>query len=103
MKRIFSISLIFLAACSQKTAPTAAIVPEKAREAVVANVVEGQKIYQANCGRCHELPIPAALPQREWKPIMERMCRKARLSEVEKIHATAYVLANAKATSLLQQ
>lgn len=96
MKRIVCISSILLAACSQKITPTTAVVPETAKETVMANVVEGQKIYQANCGRCHELPNPTALSQRDWKPIMERMCRKARLSEAEKMHATAYVMTNAK-------
>jgi hypothetical protein len=96
MKRIICISLILLAACSQKITNTTAVVSETVKESVMTNVVEGQKIYQANCGRCHELPNPAALSQTEWKPIMERMCRKARFSEAEKMHASAYVMANAK-------
>ena len=103
LKRAICSSLILLTACSPKTTPTAVVVAEKENQTIAVNMIEGQKIYQANCGRCHELPNPAALTQREWKPIMYRMSRKARLSEVEKVHSMAYVMANAKANSLLQQ
>lgn len=60
------------------------------------HIAEGQKIYNASCGRCHELHSPGEYTETEWQPIMRSMARKAKLGDNEKEMVLAYVNANAK-------
>ncbi len=89
--------VICIASCAKKTTPTATVIAAQPKASLVINIEEGQRIYQASCGRCHRLPSPAEFTQRQWTPIMDRMCRKARFTENQKVNALAYVLENAKA------
>jgi len=103
MKIFSSIVFLFLliiciASCAKKTTPTATVIVAQPKASLVINIEEGQRIYQASCGRCHRLPSPAEFTQHQWTPIMDRMCRKARFTENQKANALAYVLENAKAS-----
>lgn len=53
-------------------------------------------LYDARCGKCHDLPATTDHTASEWKPIIERMAPKAKLSAEEGTWLLAYVSANAK-------
>lgn len=53
-------------------------------------------LYDARCGKCHDLPATTDYTQEEWKPIIEKMAPKAKLTEEETNWVLAYVNNNAK-------
>ncbi|RYZ00048.1 MAG: hypothetical protein EOO11_02950 [Chitinophagaceae bacterium] len=59
-------------------------------------VAAGHQVYNAKCGRCHNLKDPAHYTAERWVPILKSMAPKARLSEDETAQVAAYVNANAK-------
>jgi cytochrome c5 len=110
-KSIFAIAftaIIILTACSHKSTPTAAAAPAapKAKEApaqfnmmtasAAPSVVEGEKVYTAKCGKCHELKKPSEYNAKEWTSIMRSMAVKAKLNDVEKSDVMAFVANGAK-------
>ncbi len=53
-------------------------------------------LYEARCGKCHGLPEIKDHSAEEWKPIMDAMAPKAKLTPEEKNWVLAYVSLNAK-------
>lgn len=96
-KSLLAISLVMLLSCSKKTtAPAATATPAEARgntevAAAASAEAQGQKIYTAQCGRCHELHRPDEYTVGQWKPILHRMADKAKLSPEEKLQVMTYL------------
>jgi cytochrome c5 len=104
-KSIFAIAftaIIIFTACSHKSTPTAAKTPQQApaqfnmMTAAAPSVVEGEKTYNAKCGKCHDLKKTTAYTANEWKPIMNSMAVKAKLTADEKANVIAYVMNGSK-------
>jgi cytochrome c5 len=104
-KSIFAIAftaIIILTACSHKSTPTTAVAPKEApaqfnmMSAAAPSVVEGEKVYTAKCGQCHDLKKPSEYNAKEWTSIMKSMAVKAKLNDVEKSDVMAYVANGAK-------
>ena len=111
MKKIFIIILsgtICIAGCSKKTAPTASTTVKKettvimpslpAADTVKVNsrlnmalISTGQKVYENNCGKCHDLKKTTDFTQDRWVGIVRWMGPKAKLTEEEKTQVLAYV------------
>lgn len=53
-------------------------------------------LFDARCGKCHDLPATTDHTAEEWKPIMESMAPKAKLTAEEGNWVLAYVSKNAK-------
>ncbi|WP_345253175.1 hypothetical protein [Flaviaesturariibacter amylovorans] len=95
-------------ACSPKTQPaatntsgtpssgtsTASTTP--AAPAANSLVTAGHQVYNAKCGRCHNLKDPANYTAERWEPILQKMAPMAKLSADETSQVRAYVQANAK-------
>ena len=119
MKKIFILSLVFsfvVIACNRKSVATKEpVIPQ--REASItpnisnnnpspvvtttevtgeAAIAAGKTIYQAKCGRCHNLKNVGAYDERSWVGILKIMTPRAKLTETETQQVTAYVKANAK-------
>ncbi len=93
-------SLAFLGAviysCSTQTKTKTDAASTMASAAKAEDIRKGQDIFSQRCGRCHDLPAPSAFTTSEWKPILERMAPKAKLTADENSWVMAYVDANAK-------
>lgn len=95
---------LLMTACSKKTVPVSST-PQptenkttvQAAPAFKADPEEGMKVYQSSCGRCHDLKNTAEYTSEEWRPIMNSMAKKARLTDSQKAQVLAYVTQNAKA------
>lgn len=112
MKRLlvlFSMITLIAAACTKKAIPTtstparptdaAAVPPPPPPSEAVPPADEhaaGKSLFNAKCGRCHDLPVPANYTAERWGPIMVAMSQKARLDEDQSKKITAFVKANAK-------
>lgn len=57
----------------------------------------GKKLYVLNCSGCHSLKKPDKYSTEQWKPILQKMFIKAKLTdEKEKILIIDYVVAKSK-------
>jgi cytochrome c5 len=107
MKKILPVSVLaicvmFLYACSPKTAPIKTTVETKApttdkNYTVTLNSNYGKEIYESKCGSCHDLNKPSDYTFKDWNPIMDRMAKKANLDYLQKQNVLGYLKDNAKA------
>ena len=70
--------------------------PAAATSPAEAQLLRGQSIHNAKCGRCHGLKVTTDYTAERWISIMQVMAQKARLDETEKADVLAYVQANSK-------
>lgn len=121
MKKLIIVIVVFIsiAACTKKAVPTAAApsapapvaapapTPDPVAPAItppptgggkmnLQMVESGKKIYNNSCGRCHGLKKTENYTQEDWVGIMERMAKKARLTDTEKADVLAYAQYYAK-------
>ena len=55
------------------------------------DLAQGKILYEGKCGRCHSLYEPSKFSDAEWKPIVERMAPKAKLTDEQKGLVYAYL------------
>jgi mono/diheme cytochrome c family protein len=92
--------LTLIAACKSKT-PERVVTP--AGDIVViktlsANEIQGKELFTVNCGKCHKLFAPTAYTNEEWKPILARMQKKARLDDEQMAMISEYIAGQNDAT-----
>lgn len=56
----------------------------------------GKQLFEAKCGKCHDLYPPQSRGKESWTKVMRSMSSKARLSEPEYAMVCAYLVKNAK-------
>ena len=89
-------SVIIYSCASKSSIPTEVAKKEEPKEVVVATVLtpelmEGKTLYENNCNKCHDLYDTKAFSAEKWKPIVEDMRKKARLSEADGMKIFNYV------------
>jgi hypothetical protein len=60
------------------------------------SAIEGQKTYNAKCGKCHAYKVTTDYTRDRWLSIMQVEATRCNLSETEKANVTAYVTMNSK-------
>ncbi|CAD0005734.1 cytochrome c [Flavobacterium chungangense] len=87
--------LIILVSCgAPKTAvapPTPAVTETVKATELTPELAEGKSLYENSCARCHKLYEPKKFTQEKWKPILERMQKKAKLDDVKMASVTNYI------------
>ncbi|MGZ5209331.1 MAG: cytochrome C [Kaistella sp.] len=66
----------FLASCTPKPS-----VVEGTKTNTAENLALGKTVFENSCGRCHDLPTPAAHSAQDWVGIMNAMAPKAKLTD----------------------
>lgn len=95
-KTLSIISIIaILASCNSKKTIAEKNVPPVQNQIVGVDLrhAEGQKLYEANCAKCHKLFDPSDYSAEAWKPIMVKMQVKAKISDAEAAKIYAYLTA----------
>lgn len=64
----------------KKTEPAASTTP--AASVMTAELAEGKNLYENNCAKCHRLYDTKEFSAEDWKPIVERMQKKAHLDDI---------------------
>ena len=88
-------------ACTQKATPvirsrtTEPIKKEKQILNIMPDLDEGKTVFTNRCGNCHDLPLPEQFTEKRWEGILSYMIPRARLSNEQGIHVTAFLKANA--------
>lgn len=87
-KIVLLLSVIALWSCSSSKTTTAET-KTVADVAVLPELAEGKSLYENNCAKCHKLFNPKDFSAEEWKPIVLKMQKKAKIDDAtrEKIYA----------------
>ena len=54
----------------------------------------GRKIYLTRCAKCHKFYNPAAYTDKEWAKWMQKMQKKAKLSDAQEALLSSYINEN---------
>ena len=65
------------------------IVESKPTEKI--DVAQGKILYEGKCGRCHGLYEASKFTAAEWRPIVDRMAPKAKITDEQKELVYAYL------------
>jgi mono/diheme cytochrome c family protein len=63
-------------------------------DATLTTINSGHAIYTTKCAQCHGAKEITDYTEEAWKPILDNMAKKARLTEEEKETVRRYILAN---------
>lgn len=84
------LTVIIYSCASKSSAPTISatetrpIAPTPSIATVMTpELVEGQNLYDNNCAKCHKLYNAKDFSAEEWKPIVDRMQKKAHLDDMQ--------------------
>jgi cytochrome c5 len=87
-KVIVAVVFVYFAmACSKKVVP---VIPVPTTPPVVnatfseADLAQGKQLYENNCAKCHKLYAPDSYDKANWETIVNRMARKAKITDAEK-------------------
>lgn len=87
-----SVVALVLYSCSSKSnIPTAEVPKEKVLSPELA---EGKSLFENSCGRCHKLYDAKDYTAEQWKPIVLRMQKKARLDDAQGLKIYNYLTMN---------
>lgn len=87
------IGLLALVAIIYSCAPKAVVqtTPAPATGVAVTELAHGKSLYENNCARCHKLFDPSSRTKEEWKPIIARMQKKAKIDDAQTASIYNYV------------
>lgn len=81
---------ILVYSCSPKVAAPAG---EVKKFEMTPELAEGKGLYENNCAQCHKLFPVTKHTKEEWGPVLDRMAKKAKISDVEKASIYNYITA----------
>ncbi|HEX7845578.1 MAG TPA: hypothetical protein VF476_07210 [Chitinophagaceae bacterium] len=91
---------LVIIACQKKATPTVSTrsvdvsAPKPETTNIAPDTVTGKSLFMGRCNRCHGLPELSLYSAKRWDGILTSMIPKARLSQEQGIHLTAYVKNN---------
>ncbi len=94
---LLAILSIIIYSCASKSSVPTEVATKKEPEglpfarALTPELMEGKTLYENNCGKCHGLYDTKAFSAEKWKPIVEDMRKKAKLSEADGLKIFNYV------------
>lgn len=85
--------------CSPKTTGAIAATDKNASDASETYTdeqkVNGKAIWQANCDKCHKLYATPSYSLDQWKKILPKMTKRAKLDDAQALAVRAYIYTNA--------
>jgi cytochrome c5 len=103
------LSVIIYSCASKSSAPTVAVSETrpaapapapaptsttKAATVMTPELAEGKELYDNNCAKCHRLYAADEFSKEEWKPIVDRMAKKADLNDLQGQKIYNYITMN---------
>jgi cytochrome c5 len=89
--RIIAVAIfgIFIYSCSPKV--VAPVTTEVIKVELTPELAAGKMLYDNNCAKCHKLYSPTKFSEQDWKPILVRMQKKARLDDAQMAGISSYI------------
>lgn len=85
------VALFVLTALISSCAPKITTPMAEATKGLTPELAEGKTLFQNNCAKCHNLKNPNNYTADEWRPIILRMQKKAKISDAEREKIYNYV------------
>lgn len=60
------------------------------------NLKQGRELYINKCGKCHTAFAPSKFTAQQWLPQINRMQKRAKVSDIEKEMINQYLIPKAK-------
>lgn len=91
--KLFTIASVFALtlACSPKITKLPST-PPVSEILVSTQLVEGETLFYNNCAKCHDLYNPKDFNAEQWKPILLKMQKEAKISDEEREKIYAYLI-----------
>lgn len=77
--------------CASKPVVQSAPKEEVKIVALSKELTEGKNLYENNCAKCHKLFEPSSHNKEDWKTILVRMQRKAKIDDAQTASIYDYV------------
>lgn len=84
-------AILFSCGPKKAAADTTAVTQKENVVELTPELAEGKNLYENSCVKCHKLYEPKKFTQEEWKPILVRMQKKARLEDVQMASISNYI------------
>ncbi|TPG41600.1 cytochrome c [Flavobacterium pectinovorum] len=93
---ILTAVVLLLVSCGTKKSvpatPATPVVTEAAKTTTLTpELAEGKNLYENSCARCHKLFDPKKFSQEDWKPILVKMQKKAKLDDTQMASISNYI------------
>ncbi|MWB95362.1 cytochrome c [Flavobacterium sp. GA093] len=82
---------LVLFSCATKTPAVTEAAPVAKAVELTPELAAGQSLYDNNCAKCHKLYEPKKFTHEEWKPILVRMQKKAKLDDTQMVSISNYI------------
>ena len=80
----------------RKTQPVKSFTSVPSVSTITPDTSIGKTVFTNRCGKCHGLPEPNQFTSKRWDGILSYMIPRARLTDEQGIHVSAYLIANAQ-------
>lgn len=77
--------------CSPKVA---APVAEVKKIELTPELAEGKMVFEKDCTKCHGMPEFTRHTKEQWVPVVDRMAKKAKITDEQKTLVYNYIVAN---------
>jgi len=78
------LAIMIYSCASKSSVPTTEVKKEEVKTSpMTSELTEGMYLYENNCAKCHKLYSQKDFNAEEWKPIVNRMQKKAHLTDLE--------------------
>ncbi|WP_427872593.1 c-type cytochrome [Flavobacterium sp. MMS24-S5] len=91
-------AVLILAACGAKQSKGEIPPPPPSKDVSAKDLIfgdpalaEGKQLYDNNCAKCHKWYEPKQFSKEEWKPILVRMQKKAKLDDIKMASITNFI------------
>ena len=78
-----AILAVIIYSCAAKSSAPTTEVKKSESTVMTPELFEGQNLYENNCAKCHKLYNAKDFSAAEWKPIVDRMQKKAHLDDLQ--------------------
>lgn len=62
------------------------------KKELTPELAEGKGLYENNCAKCHKLFEPTRHTKEDWIPVVDRMAKKAKITEAQKVLVYNYIV-----------
>ncbi|MCD0471708.1 cytochrome c [Flavobacterium sp. JAS] len=93
---ILAAVVLFVVSCGTKKSAPATPATPAVTEAVkttelTPELAASKSLYENNCAKCHKLFDPKKFSQEDWKPILVKMQKKAKLDDTQMASISNYI------------
>lgn len=87
---ILAAVVVLLVSCGTKKSAPAVTEAAKTTE-LTPELAASKSLYENNCAKCHKLFDPKKFSQEDWKPILVKMQKKAKLDDTQIASISNYI------------